>query len=96
MRGYIAPNDGSAGEASSNAVPASAGAGMPFKMRYRLPRGVSGDRCVLQWHYVTGNSCSSEDYADYAWPSPQWYVTNTHTQYQHMFRDLFHPCLLQL
>ena len=69
IRGYIAPNDGSAGEMSSSNAAES---GMRFKMRYRLPRGVSGDRCVLQWHYVTGNSCSSEGYADYPWPSPQW------------------------
>lgn len=25
-------------------------------MRFRLPR-IRCDRCVLQWHYVTGNSC---------------------------------------
>ena len=32
-----------------------------YKIKYQLPDGLSCDgidaRCVLQWHYVTGNSC---------------------------------------
>ena len=36
-------------------VPSSASR---FRVTYRLPRGVSCRRCVLQWLYETGNSCS--------------------------------------
>jgi hypothetical protein len=28
-----------------------------FQAEYRLPRGLKCDHCVLQWHWVTGNSC---------------------------------------
>lgn len=28
-----------------------------FKVKYRLPRNVSCERCVLQWLYETGNTC---------------------------------------
>ncbi|KDD72946.1 hypothetical protein H632_c2704p0, partial [Helicosporidium sp. ATCC 50920] len=34
----------------------------PYKMTYRLPEGLTCDgvntRCVLQWYYLTGNSCN--------------------------------------
>jgi len=29
-----------------------------FRVTYRLPKGVRCERCVLQWHYETGNSCN--------------------------------------
>lgn len=61
-RAYVAPNDGSAGLVSSNALPA--GGGMEFEHKYRLPEGVSG-RVVLQWRYVTANSCKPTGYDDY-------------------------------
>jgi hypothetical protein len=32
-------------------------AGGAFKMRFKLPAGVTCDRCVLQWYWLTGNSC---------------------------------------
>jgi len=72
-RGYVAPNDGSVPADYSNAVPTSEGGGMHFKMRYRLPAGVSGERVLLRWHYVTGNSCSDVGYDSYAFPSPSWW-----------------------
>jgi hypothetical protein len=28
-----------------------------YEIRYRLPKDFTCDRCVLQWHYLTGNSC---------------------------------------
>ena len=31
--------------------------GGAFKMRFKLPAGVTCDRCVLQWYWLTGNSC---------------------------------------
>ena len=41
------------------------------KMRFKLPLGLTGDKVTFQWHWVTGNSCSSAGYDDYAWP-PGW------------------------
>merc|ERR1712232_1146678 len=35
---------------------------MGFEMRYKLPMGVTGDKEMLQWRYVTGNSCMSPGY----------------------------------
>lgn len=29
-----------------------------YTMQFRLPDKITCDRCVLQWHYVTGNSCN--------------------------------------
>ena len=29
-----------------------------FNVKYSLPSGVTCKRCVLQWHYETGNSCN--------------------------------------
>lgn len=29
-----------------------------YIMRFTLPKDVRCERCVLQWHYLTGNSCS--------------------------------------
>ncbi|KAF6256159.1 hypothetical protein COO60DRAFT_139667 [Scenedesmus sp. NREL 46B-D3] len=28
-----------------------------YRIRYRLPKDFTCDRCILQWHYLTGNSC---------------------------------------
>ncbi|WIA23394.1 hypothetical protein OEZ85_000152 [Tetradesmus obliquus] len=28
-----------------------------YEVRYRLPKDFSCERCILQWHYLTGNSC---------------------------------------
>jgi hypothetical protein len=28
-----------------------------YEIRYRLPKEFTCDRCILQWHYLTGNSC---------------------------------------
>ena len=46
--------------------------GMPFHHTFRLPRGVYGDRCVLQWIYVTSQNCESPGYEAYEWPSGSW------------------------
>ena len=37
--------------------------------RYQLPSGLSGDTVLLQWHYVTANSCMHVGYDRYNWPS---------------------------
>jgi hypothetical protein len=28
-----------------------------YRMRFKLPPGLNCDRCILQWYYLTGNSC---------------------------------------
>jgi hypothetical protein len=33
-----------------------------FKFKYRLPMGVKGDRVMMQWRYVTANSCIPPGY----------------------------------
>ncbi len=33
-----------------------------FKFKYRLPMGVSGSKVMLQWRYVTANSCFPKGY----------------------------------
>jgi len=50
------------------------------KMRFKLPEGLHGDPAndnlvLLQWHWVTGNSCRSEGYDDYNFP-PGWSPDN--------------------
>ena len=38
------------------------GPGLNFKHKYRLPMGVYGNKVLLQWRYVTANSCIPEGY----------------------------------
>ena len=40
-----------------------------YRYRFQLPSGLSGDRVLLQWHYVTANSCLPAGYRSYnfAW-----------------------------
>jgi hypothetical protein len=45
-----------------------AAAGNTFSYKYKLPDGLSGDLVLLQWHYVTANSCIPEGYYGYNWP----------------------------
>lgn len=50
------------------------------KMRFKLPEGLYGDPAndnlvLLQWHWVTGNSCLSEGYDTYPFP-PGWSPDN--------------------
>ena len=33
-----------------------------FRFTYRLPDGVHGDRVMMQWRYVTANSCLPRGY----------------------------------
>ena len=33
-----------------------------FEMRHKLPMDVTGDKVMMQWRYVTGNSCVSPGY----------------------------------
>lgn len=63
---YLAPNNGEAGGPSNPVVPP--GGGMAFQSEYTLPAGLVGEKVLLQWLYVTGNTCEVEGYDDYPFP----------------------------
>ena len=42
--------------------------GAQYKMKFKLPEGVSGDVVLLQWYYLTANSCKHEGYENYNFP----------------------------
>jgi len=62
-RGYIAPRGVSG--AQNGGQPN----GMIFKQVFKLPEGLTGQNVLLQWTYVTANSCSVEGVQDYDYPS---------------------------
>lgn len=39
-----------------------------FRHQFKLPDGLRGDLVLLQWYYLTGNSCLPPGYSAYAWP----------------------------
>jgi len=39
-----------------------------MRHKFRLPVNLSGDLVLVQWHYVTGNSCKDIGYDTYNWP----------------------------
>lgn len=43
--------------------------GQKMRMRYLLPANLSCDHCVLQWWWITGNSCNAPGYRTHTWPS---------------------------
>jgi len=45
--------------------------GAYYKMKFQLPQGVNGEIVLLQWYYLTANSCKHEGYDDYDWPA-EW------------------------
>ena len=61
-RAYIPPSD-------YGLVPNSDFMGVIFRYRLKLPDDLEGDFVLLQWHYVTGNSCIHAGYRDYKWPA---------------------------
>jgi len=40
-----------------------------FHYRYKLPAGLLGELVLIQWYYVTGNTCTDEGYANYPFPA---------------------------
>merc|ERR1712106_157067 len=50
-----------------------------FVHTFRLPEGVTGDRVMMQWRYVTANSCVPPGYLDCPFPKPDWLGGDTST-----------------
>lgn len=38
-------------------------------MKFKLPEGIHGDTILLQWYYLTANSCKHEGYSEYNFPN---------------------------
>lgn len=57
-RAYIAP----ANYAKRDSV------GLLYSFRLKLPNNLSGDLVLLQWHYLTTNSCTYPGYSKYPFP----------------------------
>jgi hypothetical protein len=57
-----------------------------MRHRFHLPPGLSGDLVLIQWHYVTGNSCKDVGYDTYDWP-PGFYPGNLPTCTQPLPED---------
>lgn len=43
--------------------------GSIYSHKFRLPENLVSDRALLQWHYITANSCSPPGYDQYNFPS---------------------------
>ena len=65
-RAYIAP----ANYAKRDSV------GLLYSFRLKLPDNLSGDLVLLQWHYLTANSCTYPGYANYPFPNA-WNMVQT-------------------
>jgi len=49
-----------------------------YSYKFQLPPGLSGDLILLQWRYVTANSCVHVGYDTYDWPvGTHWPSANT-------------------
>eukprot|EP00554_Chaetoceros_debilis_P007329 CAMPEP_0194076696 /NCGR_PEP_ID=MMETSP0149-20130528/3460_1 /TAXON_ID=122233 /ORGANISM="Chaetoceros debilis, Strain MM31A-1" /LENGTH=1024 /DNA_ID=CAMNT_0038757527 /DNA_START=190 /DNA_END=3264 /DNA_ORIENTATION=+ len=65
IRGYLAPSAGA--EVDSSGV-----TGFRYNFKYKLPDNISGN-VLLQWYYITGNSCTAPGYDAYPFPAANWY-----------------------
>lgn len=45
--------------------------GAPYKFKLQLPEGLYGEVVLLQWYYLTANSCKHVGYDTYEWPE-EW------------------------
>ena len=45
--------------------------GAKYKLQLQLPKGLHGEVVLLQWYYLTANSCKHVGYDMYDWPS-EW------------------------
>jgi len=64
-RAYVAPPDID-GKLSGG----SPFSGMIFRHEFKLPVGLHGEKVLLQWHYVSGNSCQDIGYENNPWKTP--------------------------
>ena len=66
-RAYIPPltYDGIVTD-TSGSIPGSL-----FSYRLKLPENIEGELVLLQWHYLSANSCTHDGYNDYAFPT-EW------------------------
>jgi len=68
-RAYIAPASivtWTNGEENGEQQPVT---GAPYKMKFKLPEGIYGETVLLQWYYLTANSCKHEGYSEYNFPN---------------------------
>ena len=59
-RAYIPRSEYSTQKSSSNAY--------LFRHQFKLPEGLKGELVLIQWYYLTGNSCLPVGYTEYGWP----------------------------
>ena len=61
-RAYIAP--------PSRTITDNTGVtGQLFRYRFKLPSDLTGSLVLLQWHYLTANSCKYPGYTEYPFPA---------------------------
>jgi hypothetical protein len=44
-----------------------------YEMKFKLPDDVVGQKVLMQWKYITANSCNPAGYVNYNWPDPSWW-----------------------
>ena len=54
---------------ASHSTHKDAGGSYLYVHTYKLPQDLIGNVVIIQWHYVTANSCLHEGYRDYNWPA---------------------------
>ena len=75
-RAYLPPANP---PANNGAHPQFASGGRwSYRYQLQLPQGLSGDLVLLQWQYITANSCLPPGYNTYNWPAG-WYPGNLAT-----------------
>lgn len=52
--------------------------GTLYRYRMKLPEDIEGHLVLLQWHYISGNSCTAEGYNDYTFPTEWGNVRYSH------------------
>jgi len=70
-RAYVAPLSHPLAVTDNSGV-----SGMKFSHKFKLPDNVTGNLVLLQWHWLTANSCVHEGYAEYPFPSNTWRADN--------------------
>jgi hypothetical protein len=65
-RAYIAPLSYSGIQSTSSIAGSS---GTFYRFHFKLPDDLVGDLVLLQWHYLTANSCQYDGYSTYSFPT---------------------------